>query len=154
MKDSPKTGTGDLLISVQAIEPLKIPKITNEQPFNEKADLMLSLNKDLQYKVNLLNKYFNSTFRLEKLSQKLQNWHELEFGDIIKELNKAIKKEGGKKLTKTDELEWMDVFEKQKTEVQALKTKIEKTDKEIDQMVYDLYGLTVEEIRIVEEAVN
>lgn len=25
MKDSPKTGTGDLLISVQAIEPLKIP---------------------------------------------------------------------------------------------------------------------------------
>ncbi|MGN7787712.1 hypothetical protein ACTJIJ_24475, partial [Niabella sp. 22666] len=26
MKDAPQTGTGDLLISVQAIEPLKIPK--------------------------------------------------------------------------------------------------------------------------------
>jgi hypothetical protein len=25
LQDSPKTGTGDLLISVQAIEPLKIP---------------------------------------------------------------------------------------------------------------------------------
>jgi hypothetical protein len=25
MQDSPKTGTGDLLISVQAIEPLKVP---------------------------------------------------------------------------------------------------------------------------------
>ena len=29
LKDSPKTGTGDLLISVQAIEPLKIPLISD-----------------------------------------------------------------------------------------------------------------------------
>ena len=27
LKDAPKTGTGDLLISVQAIEPLRIPEI-------------------------------------------------------------------------------------------------------------------------------
>lgn len=26
LKDAPKTGTGDLLISVQAVEPIKIPK--------------------------------------------------------------------------------------------------------------------------------
>ena len=30
------------------------------------------------------------------------------------------------------------------------KAKIETTDKEIDQMIYELYGLTVEEIKIVE----
>jgi hypothetical protein len=30
LQDSPKTGTGDLLISVQAIEPLKIPIPNNE----------------------------------------------------------------------------------------------------------------------------
>ena len=29
LKDAPKTGTGDLLISVQAIEPLKIPLVTD-----------------------------------------------------------------------------------------------------------------------------
>jgi hypothetical protein len=28
LKDSPKTGTGDLLVSVQAIEPLRIPHIS------------------------------------------------------------------------------------------------------------------------------
>lgn len=33
-----------------------------------------------------------------------------------------------------------------------LKKEIDKTDKEIDQMVYELYGLTEEEIKIVEEA--
>lgn len=27
LKDSPKTGTGDLLVSVQAIEPIRIPPI-------------------------------------------------------------------------------------------------------------------------------
>ena len=30
LKDSPRTGTGDLLISVQAVEPIKIPKISDE----------------------------------------------------------------------------------------------------------------------------
>ena len=31
LKDAPKTGTGDLLISVQAVEPIKVPIITKEQ---------------------------------------------------------------------------------------------------------------------------
>jgi hypothetical protein len=34
----------------------------------------------------------------------------------------------------------------------ALQRQIEATDREIDRLVYDLYGLTDEEIRIVEEA--
>ena len=35
---------------------------------------------------------------------------------------------------------------------QRIKAEIEKTEKEIDQMVYELYGLSEEEINIVEEA--
>ena len=31
LKDSPKTGTGDLLISVQAVEPIRIPKISDSK---------------------------------------------------------------------------------------------------------------------------
>ena len=43
LKDSPKTGTGDLLISVQAIEPLRIPlpkdpNILEEDSINEKSE--------------------------------------------------------------------------------------------------------------------
>lgn len=34
---------------------------------------------------------------------------------------------------------------------QVLQNQINQTDAEIDQMVYELYGLTEEEIRIVEE---
>jgi hypothetical protein len=99
-------------------------------------------------------KYISSQTQVEPLSKKLQNWYELDFSDFIKELNKVIKKAGGQKLTKMDEMEWMEVFEAKKAELQALKAEIEKTDKEIDQMVYELYGLTDEEIKIVEESVK
>ncbi|MBT4333168.1 MAG: restriction endonuclease, partial [Candidatus Cloacimonetes bacterium] len=37
-----------------------------------------------------------------------------------------------------------------KKEINEFQKHIDKTDNEIDQMVYDLYGLTKEEIEIVE----
>ena len=95
-------------------------------------------------------KYIKSQFNGLDFTKKLQNWHELDFGDFIKELNKAIKKVGGDKLSKMDEMEWMEVFETKKAEAQTLKAEIDKTDAAIDAMVYELYGLSEEEIKIVE----
>ena len=43
LKDSPKTGTGDLLVSVQAIEPACVP-------YDEKFDSQLSTLLDRQIK--------------------------------------------------------------------------------------------------------
>jgi type II restriction/modification system DNA methylase subunit YeeA len=51
-----------------------------------------------------------------------------------------------------DEMEWMEVFETKKAEAQTLKVEIDKTDDQIDAMVYELYGLSEEEIKIVETA--
>jgi hypothetical protein len=68
----------------------------------------------------------------------------------MKKLNNAIKKSGGTVFSKLQEMEWMEVFETKKKEALELKAEIDKTDKEIDQMVYELYGLTEEEIAIVE----
>jgi hypothetical protein len=45
----------------------------------------------------------------------------------------------------------MDYFNKKKEETNTLQSEIDRTDKEIDQVVYELYGLTEEEIRIVED---
>ena len=56
--------------------------------------------------------------------------------------------------TKKDELEWLEVFETKKEEALKLKAEIDKTEKELDQMVYELYGLTEQEIRIVENSLN
>lgn len=89
--------------------------------------------------------YFTSQFTLDKLPSKLEKWYELEFVDFIKELNKAIKAVKGTPLTKKDEFEWMDLFEENKKKALELKA-------EIDQMVYELYRLSEEEIRIVENS--
>jgi len=50
--------------------------------------------------------------------------------------------------------ELLDFFEKNKKELQNLKDQIERTDSEINQMVYKLYGLTEKEIQIIEGAVK
>ena len=147
MKDAPKTGTGDLLISVQAIEPLKIPQIENQEPFIEKADLMLSLNKQLQE----TKQNFIQELELEKVPKKLQNFEELEFDEFVKEYKKAKKLKFADKLEERNfKQQWQALFENDKQAVQELQTQINKTDKEIDQMVYKLYDLTEDEIKIVE----
>jgi seryl-tRNA synthetase len=110
------------------------------------------LNNEFFSVSNRFQKYLSSQFTIDNLPKQLQNWHELDFGDFIKELNKAIKKSGGDKLSKMDEMEWMEVFETKKAEAQGLKSEIDKTDKEIDKMVYELYDLTEEEIQIVENS--
>ncbi|MEX1003113.1 MAG: TaqI-like C-terminal specificity domain-containing protein [Crocinitomicaceae bacterium] len=94
--------------------------------------------------------YLKHYFKIHSLGKKLEGWSSIDFGVFIKELNKAIKKADGEKLSKTDEMEWMELFEAKKTEALKLKAEIDKTDKEIDKMVYELYGLTEEEIGIVE----
>ena len=48
--------------------------------------------------------------------------------------------------------DWFDRFERFKKQAVDLKTQIDQTDKEIDRMVYELYGLTEEEIQIVENS--
>jgi ribosomal protein S13 len=145
---------GEALAEVKAFHlenlPIKDISLSAQQPFIDKADLMLSLNKDFQTISQKFATYFSADNKLEKLSTKLSNWYELDFPDFIKELNKAIKTAKGTPLTKKDEFEWMELFEENKQKALALKAEIDKTDKEIDQMVYELYGLTEEEIGIVE----
>ena len=49
LKDAPKTGTGDLLISVQAVEPLLIPLISNDSYYITALNKILSkADKDLE----------------------------------------------------------------------------------------------------------
>jgi len=74
-----------------------------------------------------------------------QAFYTLDIGDFIQELKKQKVT-----LSKQDEFELLSLFEDQKSQTAALCQEIEKTDKEIDKMVYELYGLTEEEIKIVE----
>jgi len=157
-------------INVNTLERFPIPKLSEDEVnILEKYASEIASKIENYVKIETsFSKYLQSHFSIEKLSKKLQNWHELEFGDFIKELNKVIVKSNKEvatattrghvplanapmaKLTKMDEMEWMEVFETKKTEAQTLKAEIDKTDAQIDAMVYELYGLSKEEIKIVE----
>ncbi len=149
---------GRAFAQVKTINLKKLPVILpNKESTVEFENFATQQNINVNHFGRVLSsfsRYLQSQNNIEKLSKKLQNWHELDFAEFIKELNKAIKKAGSEKLTKKDEMEWMELFEEKKAEAQVLKSEIEKTDKKIGQMVYQLYGLTEDEIKIVEDSVN
>ena len=127
--------------------PIKEISLENQQPFIEKADQMLSLNKELQEISEKFQRNLQREFTLETLSKKLQNWYELSFADFLKELAKAKLN-----LTLSQKADWEDYFLAEQQKAISIKSQIDQTDKEIDQMVYELYGLTEEEIKIVENS--
>ena len=59
-------------------------------------------------------------------------------------------KELKQKVTPKTKLEWLEVFEETKKSLQEIQSQIATTDKEINTLVYKLYDLTEEEIKIVE----
>ena len=120
---------------------------------NQKQFMILSQNITYSIaKLNSLKTQFltllQGKFEIEKISKKLQIWYELEFKEFLEELQKVKIK-----LRLSEEAEWMNYFNEQKEKAQTLKSEIEKTDREIDRMVYELYDLTDEEIKIVEDSV-
>ena len=69
----------------------------------------------------------------------------LSFNDFLKELKKVKVI-----LSLQDEMSWQELFERQKNEAQKIKSIIDRTDNQIDLMVYKLYELTYEEAKIVD----
>lgn len=126
--------------------PIKILSLTNQQPFILKADLMLSLNKELQELSGKFQRTIQRKFRLEELPGKLQSWYRLSYADFIAELGKKKVK-----LSLTEEAEWESYFVQEAEKVLAIKNQIETTDREIDFMVYKLYNLTEDEIEVIEK---
>jgi hypothetical protein len=130
------------------LEPFPLPKlddIEKQNPIIEKVNLIISKTADFQNILFQFIQLLQNKFEIEKPTTKLQNWHDLGFKDFLYELQKAKIK-----LTLSEEAEWMAYFNEQKQKAQTLKTEIDLTDREIDRMVYELYGLTEDEIGIVE----
>lgn len=131
-------------ILVNDVRNLPIPKKKSNQ-FTDKADHMLFLNKELQEISQKFQRILQRKFNLHDLPKKLKDWYLLSYSDFIKELAKKKIK-----LSLSDEAEWEEYFNTESKKALEVKSKIDATDKEIDQLVYTLYELTDEEIKIVE----
>ena len=126
--------------------PIKQISLSLQQPYIEKAETMLQKNKELQTVKTNVVKLLQSQYSGININTKLSNWNELSFKDFCKELEKQKIK-----LTISEKAELMQYFEAEQTKANNIQQIIIQTDKEIDQMVYKLYELTDEEIKIIEQ---
>ncbi len=129
-------------------ERFPVPKANEEQTtiLAQYTKKQTRLTTNLQTVVTKFQRAMQRKFDMETLPKKLQDWYLLSFSNFIKELRKKKIK-----LSLLQEAEWEEYFLLKSREAQTIKSEINQTDKQIDQMVYKLYGLTEEEIKIVEE---
>lgn len=138
-----------LHIKINQLQQIPIPKIslTEQKPLIEKAEQMIYLNREQQEQSQKFQRIIQRKFELEELPKKLQDWYKLSYSEFIKELAKKKVK-----LSLSQEAEWEDYFMQESKKALELKATIDATDKAIDAMVYELYGLNEEEIAIVENS--
>ncbi len=132
-------------VKINQLQQIPIPVISKEaqQPFVEKANLMLLLNKELQEKTKKWIRNIQREFSLTNFSKKLQNWYKLSYAEFLKELEKQKIK-----LSLSRKAEWENYFCTESKEVKELSSKINETDNEINKMVNKLYELTPEESKL------
>ena len=122
--------------------PIILPQ--DQQPFIEFADMMLSLNQQLLEKRSRFLRRLSENFEGIKITTALQTFDQLDYKGFVAELKKQKIK-----LSLVQQDEWEDYFNQYRQACQELSEKINATDNEIDQRVFDLYGLTPEEREIV-----
>lgn len=140
-----------LHVKVNQLEQIPVPAISpdEQKPFVELADKMLSLNGEMQKKSAKFLSRVRDNLKVNKISVSLESFYALSFSEFVKELGKQKVK-----LSLKEQDEWEEYFDEYKAEISALKADIDKTDKAINTAVYELYGLTAEEIAAVEENSN
>jgi len=133
------------VVFVERLPIVLMKSTTAQQPFIEKADKMIELNQQLQEKKNKFFNRIKDNLEIEKISKKLDTFYDFDFRSFVAELKKQKIK-----LSLVQQDEWEEYFITYKSEINQLQTEISTTDKAIDQMVYELYELTEDEIKIVE----
>ena len=130
------------------LKPFPLPEIpSNSEEFIEKTEEILKLNQKAQELVLKFLRAIERKFNLTDFSKDLQNWYSLTFTDFIDQLRKKKVK-----LSLSEESEWEDYFLAEKIKAQDLYARIGEVNQIINAMVYELYGLNSEEIRIVENS--
>ena len=137
-----------LHIKTNQLEQIPIPTIDidAQQPFIALADTMLSLNSQLQDKRSRFLNRLSEELGCLKITTALQQFDHMTFAELKAELKKQKLS-----IPLKQQDEWEDFFNGRVAECQELSAQIKDTDNEIDNRVFDLYGLTEEERRIVME---
>ena len=138
-----------LHIKTNQLEQIPIPicEMDSQQPFIALAETMLSLNSQLQEKRSRFLRRLSDNIEGVKITSALQQFDTMDFKGLMTELKKQKIR-----IPVKEQDEWEDFFNERVAECRELSAQIKATDEEIDNKVFDLYGLTEEERRIIMEA--
>lgn len=109
------------------------------------ANKMLALNATLQEKIGCFLRRVQQNLAVQKVTAALENFYTLDFAAFTTELRKQKVS-----LSLAQQDEWEPYFNQYRADCAALRSEIATTDREIDRLVYTLYGLTDEEVKVVE----
>ena len=126
-------------------EKFRIPIDVDQQPFADLTDLQMKQVGQLQEKRSRFLRRLSENFEGVKISTALQTFDQLDFKAFVAELKKQKIN-----LSLAQQDEWEDYFNQYRNDCQQLSEQIAQTDREINQRVYELYGLTEEEVKMVD----
>ena len=135
---------GYMNVNKNNIGALKIPlSVVNHQELAGHADEMIEYSKELQDKSYSFTKLVMSEFDIEKWPTKLSWWWTLDYTEFVKALKVKLS------LQEKDEL--LQLFNKYHSELSIIDIKTQETNLKIDQIIYELYNLSPEEIATIEK---
>ena len=137
----------NLAIKAEYLKQVRFPNLSIEEqkPLIDLADNMLSLHSTLQTKRNRFLHRLQENMPDIKINGTLENFDLYDFPKFVSELKKQKIK-----LTLVQQDEWEEYFNHYKEECSKLANAITAADSKIDELVYQLYNLTEEEIKVVE----
>lgn len=119
------------------------------------AEQMIEMNKEKQAETKGFLEWLEREIgaKIDDLTNKtkVKAYHEHSFDDLLDVLKQNRNKLKANLSSRDFQKNLETEFEKSLTKLTPLKSKIQSTDDLIDQIVYKLYGLTEEEIKIIEE---
>ena len=145
--DGLKMAGGYLLYSAPNLSNMYIKEISEkeEEYFVEQTGLLTDANFQLIRKINKFKSILKANFDNMQFSRRIGKFYEYNFHIFLKELKKQKIV-----LDLKSQDEWEEYFQSYKTEILDLQSEIKICDKNIDNMIYELYDLTESEIQIVE----
>ncbi len=141
-----KARGGYLRLKSQYITSIPIPDNIDNEKLKKQVESIMAFSNEEKLLIQQFTQLLQSKFEVININNKLQNWANLTSNEFFKELEKQKIK-----LSLAEQKEWLQYFEEQQTTANNIQQVIQQTDKEIDRMVYGLYGLSEEEIKIIEE---
>ncbi len=131
-------------VKPQYFAQVPVPEIdvASRESIEHLVNQILEKATELGLSSNRLKQLVSNEFTINTWPTKLNKWWHLDFSDFIKSLKLKLS------LQQKDEL--LSLFEKYRNECLELDNTIKQSEREINDLVYQLYNLTEDEIKMIE----